>query len=93
VQTGNWEALNVMCTYGAAFKQYVDVEGSKGWEFKDEGKPGAPKWGFISTTPGTQLRVTINSTRLTPPKDKDNRMNVMLAYLKSYVKMGTAKVE
>lgn len=91
----------MMCTYGAAFKQLADMQASKDWQFVDEGKKGAPKWGYISTMPGSVLRIVVNSTRgqgsspaaptqATPDKKPTN---VMLAYLKSYNGMGMAKFE
>eukprot|EP00877_Chromochloris_zofingiensis_P007869 jgi/Chrzof1/3335/Cz12g21090.t1 len=89
----NWEARNLMCTYGEGFAPYVVKDNSPGWEFLNEGHPKKPKWGYISTVPGSTLRIRVNTTRETESKTGDNRMNVMIAYLKSYVKMGKAKFE
>lgn len=82
-----------MCTYGEGFAPYVVKDNSPGWEFLNEGHPKKPKWGYISTVPGSTLRIRVNTTRETESKTGDNRMNVMIAYLKSYVKMGKAKFE
>jgi hypothetical protein len=81
-----------MCTYGDAFKPLADIERSSGWDFINEGRPGAPKWGYISTTPGSELKIVVNSLRQ-QPTGQQLPMNVMLAYLKSYVDMGMAKFE
>jgi hypothetical protein len=98
---GNWEAKNLMCTYGEAFKPLTDVAGSSGWQFINEGKRGAAKWGYISTTPGSVLKIVVNSMRsqgegaaaAAAAAEGDQQMNVMLAYLKSYEGMGMAKFE
>lgn len=98
-----------MCTYGEGFKPLVDAAGSKGWEFINEGKPGAPKWGYISTQPGSTLKIRVNSLRgqqdgssssggsgaaqQQQQQDKKQPMNVMLAYLKSYEGMGMASFQ
>lgn len=50
---GNREARNLMCRYGGEFAPLVDADASEGWEFVNEGGPKKPKWGFISTVPGT----------------------------------------
>ena len=82
-----------MCTYGQAFASVVDRAASQGWEFLNEGANGKPKWGYISRTPGSVLNVVVNSTRETRAVDGVHKMSVMLAYLKSYEKMGMAKFE
>jgi hypothetical protein len=95
-----------MCTYGEAFKPLADGAASPGWQFINEGKRGAAKWGYISTTPGSVLKIVVNSMRSTGDAaaaaaaaaagaagDRDEKMNVMLAYLKSYEGMGMAKFE
>eukprot|EP00775_Hariotina_reticulata_P008835 gene8835-9014_t len=89
---GNWEAKNLMCTYGEAFKLLADSAHSSGWDFINEGRPGAPKWGYISDTPGSRLKIVVNSLRQ-QRNQQQLPMNVMLAYLKSYVDMGIAKFE
>jgi hypothetical protein len=97
---GNWEARNLMCTYGEAFKPLADAAASSGWQFINEGKRGAAKWGYISTTPGSVLKIVVNSMRSKgeaaaagAAAGSDEQMNVMLAYLKSYEGMGMAKFE
>lgn len=82
-----------MCTYGEAFKPLADAAASSGWEFINEGRPGSPKWGYISTTPGSQLKLVVNSMRDPGSGAASQPMNVMLAYLKSYDGMGVAKFE
>lgn len=39
-----------MCAIGADFVSVVLEH--EGWEWVDEGKPGSPKWGFVSTQVG-----------------------------------------
>jgi hypothetical protein len=95
-----------MCTYGEGLKPLVDAAASKGWDFVDEGKPGAPKWGCVSREPGSVLKIKLNSQQEQggTSGDDDNisgssssgsgqRMSVMLAYLKSYEGMGMANFE
>jgi hypothetical protein len=80
-----------MCTYGEGFRPLVDAAASMGWRWVDEGRPGAPKWGFVSRTPGSLLRIRVNSMRdKAAGKAAELPMNVMLAYLKSYQGMGMA---
>lgn len=94
---GNWEARNLMCTYGKGFRPLVDAAASSGWDFVNEGKPGAPKLGYISRQPGSVLKIRVNSMRGQGGTGSDSssseRMNVMLAYLKSYEGMGMASFE
>jgi hypothetical protein len=70
VCAGNWEARNLMCTYGEAFKPLAVESASSGWEFLDEGKPGAPKWGYISKQPGSTLKIRVNSMREDPQEEQ-----------------------
>jgi hypothetical protein len=104
---GNWEARNLMCTYGEGFRPLVDAAASSGWDFINEGKPGAPKWGYISRQPGSVLKIRVDSMRSQDGTGGDGSsgsssssrgsesepMNVMLAYLKSYEGMGMASFE
>ncbi|KAG1663016.1 hypothetical protein FOA52_016031 [Chlamydomonas sp. UWO 241] len=32
---------------------------ASGWDWVDEGKPGAPKWGYVSSTPGETLTIRV----------------------------------
>jgi hypothetical protein len=90
---GNWEARNLMCVYGEAFAENVDVGASRGFDLVNEGgNAKKPKWGFVAAEAGSELIVRMNTTRTTPARDGDQRMNVMLAYLKSYEHMGVARV-
>lgn len=88
---GNNEARNLACLYGAEFAPLVDAGRSSGWEFINEGGPKKPKWGFISNAPGSVLRIVANTTRATGGPGE--RTNVMVAYLKSYERMGRARFE
>jgi hypothetical protein len=89
----NWEARNLMCVYGEAFAESVDLGASRDFELVNEGgNVKKPKWGFVATKPGAELIVRLNTTRTTTARDGDQRMNVMLAYLKSYEHMGVARV-
>jgi hypothetical protein len=38
------------------------VASHEGFKFVNEGKAGKPKWGYVSTTPGSKLRIHINTT-------------------------------
>lgn len=90
----------MMCTYGEAFKPLVDASATTGWDFIDEGKKGAPKWGYISKKPGSVLKIVVNSMRnqdgsgsTSSEGEEDLPMNIMLAYLKSYNSMGMASFQ
>eukprot|EP00878_Enallax_costatus_P012728 GHUV01013292.1.p1 GENE.GHUV01013292.1~~GHUV01013292.1.p1 ORF type:complete len:358 (+),score=39.39 GHUV01013292.1:2608-3681(+) len=87
----NYEGKNRMCVYGEAFRGVV--ASAPGWRFIDEGKPGKRKWGFVTDVPGSVLTIKLDTRRSsqTPVGPSGNRMNVMLAYLKSYVNMGQAE--
>jgi len=91
---GNWEARNLMCVYGEAFAESVDRSASSGFALVNEGgNAKKPKWGFVATETGSELVVRLNTTRASgAARDGDRRMNVMLAYLKSYEHMGVARV-
>lgn len=83
-----------MCTYGEGFKPLMDASASKGWDFINEGRPGSPKWGYISRQPGSTLKIRVNSMREQNSGSSTGQpMNVMLAYLKSYDGMGMASFE
>jgi hypothetical protein len=107
-----------MCTYGEAFRPLVDAAASSGWSFINEGRPGAPKWGYIARKPGAALRIVVDSRAGAPPAGQggagapsggsrqqhdaaasrpqqhaQQRMSVMIAYLKSYEGMGMASFE
>ena len=68
-----------------------------GWKFVDEGSNGKPKLGYVSWLPGSLLEIRVNSTRntisqTTGDSGQGDRMNVLIAYLKSYSNMGKAVV-
>ena len=57
----NWESASDKCFIGPSFVQSV-IE-STNWEYRDEGKDKSkPKLGFISTTPGSILKIKVNTT-------------------------------
>lgn len=57
----------------------------------NEGKPGgSPKWGFVSTLPGSRLEVDMPLQGLVMRK---NNFVVGLGFLMSYVHMGMAIAE
>ena len=64
-----------------------------------QGSP--PKYGYISTTPGTQLRIKVNSTSSSKQSSAEGAVvavagqelvSIELAHLKSYFGMGQATV-
>lgn len=57
----NWESASDKCFIGPSFVQSV-IE-STNWEYRDEGKDKSrPKLGYISTTPGSILKIKVNTT-------------------------------
>ena len=53
----------------------------------NEGVGLKEKWGYVSHTPGSDLHLTINTTRGGVPAAEPD-VTLMLAYLKSYSHMG-----
>eukprot|EP00798_Chlamydomonas_sp_ICE-L_P004346 gene4346-14462_t len=65
------------------------VKQSIGWEYINEGTEDKPKKGFVSTTPGSSLKMTIDTSRI----GDGGSIPVMIGYLKSYTSMGQAMLE
>uniref|UniRef100_A0A383V5K6 SGNH hydrolase-type esterase domain-containing protein n=1 Tax=Tetradesmus obliquus TaxID=3088 RepID=A0A383V5K6_TETOB len=86
---GNWEEVNRLCTHGKAFEAVVTQ--SKGWQMVNEGDEFKPKFGYVTTQVGAELVITLNTTRRSAPELQ--RMNVQLAYLRSYTGLGMALVK
>ena len=81
---GNHHPSSSLCLHDELFKTVVIEHG--GWDFIDEGRPDKPKRGFVSTQPGSKLRIQINTTR----DHSGKPVPTILAYLKSYDGMGMA---
>eukprot|EP00878_Enallax_costatus_P021491 GHUV01022752.1.p1 GENE.GHUV01022752.1~~GHUV01022752.1.p1 ORF type:complete len:247 (+),score=81.16 GHUV01022752.1:1972-2712(+) len=88
VPSGNWEEVNRLCRHGKAFEAVVT--GNKGWQLMNEGDEYKPKYGYVTHQAGSELEITLNTTRSTTPELK--HVNVQIAYLQSYSGMGMALV-
>jgi hypothetical protein len=55
---GNEYDPSGVCAIGSEFKELASMD--EGWEWVDEGKPGKPKWGFVSEEIGKPLVVEID---------------------------------
>ncbi|KAG1660750.1 hypothetical protein FOA52_010624 [Chlamydomonas sp. UWO 241] len=89
---GNHESANDKCFIGGSFVATVQ-EPHEGWEWANEAKNSLrPKWGFISTTAGSALKVKVD-TRASASASADNSdVMVQIAYLQSYENMGKASI-
>ncbi|GFR51942.1 hypothetical protein Agub_g14463 [Astrephomene gubernaculifera] len=83
---GNEIPPGVVCSSGRSFTEHV--LSNLGWEWRNEGTPWKPKWGFVTYTPGSKLTLRVNTLR--PAIDPTARIPVLIHYLSSYDKMGTA---
>ena len=66
-----------------------------GWAMLDEGSAGRSKWGYVSYTPGSDLRLRVNTLRPDQPPALDGSppdVSLVLAYLRSYNHMGCAEL-
>jgi hypothetical protein len=50
----NWPSKSDVCIMNEDFMA-IAVE-NQGWEWRDEGKPGRPKLGYVATQPGAQVQ-------------------------------------
>lgn len=82
----NWEGAQHTCLMAHMMRDLV-VEKEGPWEWRNEGTEQKPKWGYISTQPGSWLVLKINtlaSDRLKP----GDPLSLWVAYLQSYEHMG-----
>ena len=91
----NYQKAGGFCSMNEDLKQYVIS--SLGWEWVDEGFPmsnGLPhhKFGYVSTLPGSKLTLMMDATLGGFAGAADGSVQVMLAHLKSYEKMGMASI-
>ncbi|KAL4419206.1 hypothetical protein ABPG77_000600 [Micractinium sp. CCAP 211/92] len=91
MQQDNWEASSSnTCIMGDEVKAAV-TRHDDAWQWVDEGKPGRPpKWGWVSTQPGSSLQLTLNASK--PRAGPEERVTLGVAHLKSYEHMGKFSV-
>jgi DNA polymerase alpha subunit B len=87
---GNHQSLSSKCFVGEAFRSAAVKGKPKGWAWLNESKTPRPKWGYVSSKPGSLLRVAVNTTASSGAAD--HPVLVQLAYLRSYEHMGKALV-
>lgn len=87
---GNYESLSDKCFVGDGFKNKAVMGKPDKWDWVNESRSLRPKWGYVSTEPGSMLKVQVNSTASSGAAD--HPVLVQLAYLKSYEHMGKALV-
>ncbi|KAG2493701.1 hypothetical protein HYH03_008215 [Edaphochlamys debaryana] len=86
----NMESNSTLCFIGRAL--VTTAVRTSGFKWVNEGKtPDMPKWGFVSTKPGSELRISV-STRTRHEAKKDSAI-VELGYLRSYDNVGRFKVK
>ncbi|KAG2488213.1 hypothetical protein HYH03_013207 [Edaphochlamys debaryana] len=82
----NFEAVTPHCLIGNALVGAVIHKA--GFEWINEGKePHLPKWGFVATEPGSELRVMI-STKTGDANTANDNVIVELGFLRSYENVG-----
>eukprot|EP00798_Chlamydomonas_sp_ICE-L_P021436 gene21436-28402_t len=88
----NWESKSDKCFIGLQFVQSV-ITPHEGWEWKDDARDGAgrPKFGFISETVGSSLKIRTNTTSPNA-QHKHAMVGIEIAHLKSYANMGKFKL-
>ncbi|GLI61409.1 hypothetical protein VaNZ11_003603 [Volvox africanus] len=87
---GNYESSESTC-YIEHDLQGLILAPLEGWEWTDEGRG---KWGYVAMAPGKTLRLKVN-TRLVGNRSADHAaasIIVQIAYLQSYIGMGTARL-
>ncbi len=87
VHAGNEAPNKPMCLNSEMIKPFI-VE-QKGFEYINEGTEIKPKRGFVSNTPGSMLKIRIDTTSRKPV----GSVPVYLAYLRSYTRMGIATLD
>ena len=86
---GNHASHQDQCFIGPGFKDKIVIS-SGGWAWVNEAKGPRPKWGFVSTVPGSELMLRVNTTAVTGKVGA--MVAVQIAYLRSYENMGMAEV-
>ncbi len=80
-----------MCMSGESLKSLVVH--SQGWEWRDEGRPGKPKVGYVATSPGAVLRLRVDTDRSGDTSGAGGAtVPVYLQHLCSYEHMGKARI-
>lgn len=91
---GNVPPSSTMCVAGEPFRSLVVA--AEGFTWVNEGTPLKPKPGFVATSPGSTLRIRVDTDRgggAAGGAAGDARpLPVFLHYMRSYERMGTAKV-
>lgn len=86
----NHESLSDKCFVGDAFRAKAVLGTPRDWEWVNESQGLRPKWGYVSTQPGSVLEMLVNSTASSG--EVDHLVLIQLAYLRSYEHMGKALV-
>lgn len=89
----NHQALSDRCFMGQAFRDNAVIADPQpdNWTWVNEAKASLrPKWGYVSYTPGSVLRLRVNTTASAGALDQ--RVLVQLAHLRSYEHMGQGSV-
>jgi hypothetical protein len=88
---GNYQSLSSKCFVGDVFRSDAVIGQPASWEWVNESRSQRPKWGYVSKTPGSVLKLKVNSTASTG--DPKHSVLVQLGYLKSYEHMGKALIK
>ncbi|GIL84953.1 hypothetical protein Vretifemale_13581 [Volvox reticuliferus] len=92
---GNYEPTSATCLVVEAFANLSIF--SEGWQWINEGTDTKPKWGFVSTIPGSELilrlgRPGVNGLAAAAVV-KNATFPLLMHYLGSYTSMGQADVD
>ncbi|KAG2493912.1 hypothetical protein HYH03_007848 [Edaphochlamys debaryana] len=88
---GNVPPDRTTCSVGDAFKPLVVL--AEGFEYINEGTAEKPKPGYVTTTPGSRLRIKVDTDRSGIGSDPNGIVNVYIHHLRSYQHMGCASIE
>ncbi|KAG2425210.1 hypothetical protein HYH02_015037 [Chlamydomonas schloesseri] len=86
--TDNNPPYTTMCHVGDSFKNLT--LSSEGWEYINEGRPDKPKWGWVTSKPGSMLSLRLDTDR-SHISTSTEPVKVFLQHLRSYENMGMAE--
>ncbi|GIL53666.1 hypothetical protein Vafri_9308 [Volvox africanus] len=92
---GNYEPMFASCLVVDAFANLCISK--EGWQWINEGTDTKPKWGFVSTTPGSELILRLGTPGVSGPATaavvKNTTFPLLIHYLLSYAPMGQVSVD
>ncbi|EFN53595.1 expressed protein [Chlorella variabilis] len=83
---GNFESKSNTCLMGTMMKDLVTAA-DPAFKWVNEGTAKKPKWGYVSTQPGSSLEITL-STNVLEGQEAGYNVSLGVGHLKSYEHMG-----